>query len=185
MVGDYPYFILFMGFYRPRLGMGRIHIYYFFFILVLPGLYLITAGIIKPKRIITFDRINGTVTFYGIKWGKDITQKFEKTYFYLSLRNMKYLPIGVDLSLKRNKIGFASIDIYIFFEDEVSAEETFSYLVWYMDKNRPLPPGSALDPYRKKDYKRRKKEGFPPPLYHSFIDTIESQVFVDDMKRNK
>ena len=40
-------------------------------------------------------------------------------------------------------------------------------------KNRPLPPGEAFDPYRKKDFQRRKAEGFPPPLYPSYIDTPE------------
>ena len=51
--------------------------------------------------------------------------------------------------------------------------EYWSFYVWYMDKNRPLPPGSAFDPYRKKDYERRKAEGFPPPFYKSLIPTPE------------
>ena len=34
-----------------------------------------------------------------------------------------------------------------------------------MDKNRPLPPGTAFDAYRKRDYQRRKAAGFPYPLY--------------------
>jgi hypothetical protein len=45
--------------------------------------------------------------------------------------------------------------------------------VWYMDKNRPLPPGDVFDAYREKDYLRRRAEGFPPPLYESIIDTPE------------
>lgn len=40
-------------------------------------------------------------------------------------------------------------------------------MVWYMDKNRPLPPGTDFDAYREKDFERRKAEGFPPPLYYS------------------
>ena len=51
--------------------------------------------------------------------------------------------------------------------------EYWSFYVWYMDRNRPLPPGSAFDPYRKKDYERRKAEGFPPPLYESLVPTPE------------
>jgi len=43
-----------------------------------------------------------------------------------------------------------------------------------MDKNRPLPPGSAFDPYREKDFQRRKSEGFPPPLYKSTVPTPEA-----------
>ena len=40
----------------------------------------------------------------------------------------------------------------------------FSFLLWYMDRNRPLPPGKRLDPYRAGDYLRRKAAGFPAPL---------------------
>ena len=53
-------------------------------------------------------------------------------------------------------------------------EEWWSYFVWYMDKNRPLPPGKAFDPYREKDFERRKSEGFPKPLYKSNIPTPEA-----------
>ena len=44
-----------------------------------------------------------------------------------------------------------------------------SFLLWYMDRNRPLPPGKRLDPYRTKDYLRRKAEGFPAPLRKAAI----------------
>ncbi len=50
----------------------------------------------------------------------------------------------------------------------------WSFYVWYMDKNRPLPPGTAFDPYRQADFERRKAEGFPKPLYKSFIPTPEA-----------
>ncbi len=43
-----------------------------------------------------------------------------------------------------------------------------------MDKNRPLPPGSAFDSYRQMDYERRKAAGFPYPLFPSEIPTPES-----------
>ena len=43
-----------------------------------------------------------------------------------------------------------------------------------MDKNRPLPPGTAFDPYREADFQRRKAEGFPKPLYKSYIPTPEA-----------
>ena len=53
------------------------------------------------------------------------------------------------------------------------AQEWWSFYMWYMDKNSPLPNGSLLDPYREKDYLRRKAEGFPAPLYPATIDTPE------------
>ena len=50
----------------------------------------------------------------------------------------------------------------------------WSLYVWYMDKNRPLPPGSAFDEFRVEDFQRRKAEGFPPPLFKSCIPTPEA-----------
>ncbi len=52
-------------------------------------------------------------------------------------------------------------------------EDYWSFLVWYMDKNRPLPPGKAFDAYRQRDFERRKAAGFPKPLYPSDIPTPE------------
>ena len=50
----------------------------------------------------------------------------------------------------------------------------WSFMVWYMDKNRPLPPGNAFDEYRERDFQSRKAEGFPSPLYPSFVPTPEA-----------
>jgi len=68
--------------------------------------------------------------------------------------------------LKNRKKGghLSHSDIYAFWE----------FVVWYMDKNRPLPPGTAFDPYREADFQRRKAEGFPKPLYKSYIPTPEA-----------
>jgi hypothetical protein len=53
-------------------------------------------------------------------------------------------------------------------------EDYWNFFVWYMDKNRPLPPGSAFDSYREQDFERRKAAGFPKPLYPSDISTPEA-----------
>ena len=53
-------------------------------------------------------------------------------------------------------------------------EDYWNFLVWYMDKNRPLPPGTAFDEYRQRDFERRKAAGFPKPLYKSAIPTPEA-----------
>ena len=71
----------------------------------------------------------------------------------------------VFLHKNRKKGGHLShSDIYAFWE----------FVVWYMDKNRPLPPGTAFDLYREADFQRRKAEGFPKPLYKSYIPTPEA-----------
>lgn len=53
-------------------------------------------------------------------------------------------------------------------------KQDWSFYVWYMDKNRPLPPGTAFDAYRDEDFERRKNEGFPPPLFKSLVPTPEA-----------
>ena len=57
----------------------------------------------------------------------------------------------------------------------------FSFLLWYMDPNRPLPPGKRLDPYRIKDYLRRKAAVFPAPLRASKI-RIPREVIPEQAK---
>ena len=57
-----------------------------------------------------------------------------------------------------------------------SSMENLSFIVWYMDKNRPLPPDSIFDPYRNADFERRKAEGFSAPLYLSQIPTPEATL---------
>ena len=51
--------------------------------------------------------------------------------------------------------------------------EEWSFILWYMDRNRPLPPGDAFDEYRQRDFERRKAEGFPPPMFPSTFPTPE------------
>ena len=72
--------------------------------------------------------------------------------------------------LRKNKLTSTSYD----FDLQFRPLQSWSFMVWYMDKNRPLPPGEIFDPYRQKDYERRKKEGFPKPLYQSWIATPEN-----------
>ncbi len=58
--------------------------------------------------------------------------------------------------------------------DSSNIESYWRFIVWYMDKNRPLPLGSAFDAFREKDFERRKKAGFPKPLFPATFDTPEA-----------
>ncbi len=58
-----------------------------------------------------------------------------------------------------------------------------SFYIWYIDKNRPLPTGTAFNPYREKDFDRRHKEGFKPPLYSSTINTTEKKIYQKKIKK--
>ncbi|WP_438711837.1 hypothetical protein ACSTS3_04615 [Aquimarina muelleri] len=53
--------------------------------------------------------------------------------------------------------------IYLFSNAKLSDkfDDNWSFLAWYMDKNRPLPIGVVeFDEYRHDDFDRRKAEGF-------------------------
>ncbi len=60
------------------------------------------------------------------------------------------------------------------FLEDLAMTEARSLIIWYMDKNRPLPPGREFDKYRQADFERRRAEGFPPPLYPASIETPEA-----------
>ncbi|PRY90003.1 hypothetical protein [Marinilabilia salmonicolor] len=119
-----------------------------------------------PKKEMIFDRKRGVVTLPGTMWAKSFTMEFYKVDFTFStgghngigayqLRYLGPKTLGA--------IGFGG-DCY----------QDLSYLTWYMDRNRPLPPGSMFDAFRERDFQRRKAEGFPPPLYPSKIPTPEA-----------
>ena len=124
--------------------------------------FYIIYSFTHPKKILILDRLNGIITFPGFLYGKPITMSFEEV-----LAQIKGRGYGLAL-LHKNKITFYDVDL------EYEPLRSWSFMVWYMDKNRPLPPGKIFDPYRQKDYERRKKEGFPKPLYQSWIATPEN-----------
>ena len=137
---------------------------FFRVIFFLIGILLIVYQYTHPPKKIILDRLNGIITFPGVFYGKPITMPFDKVLPFL-----KFNGIGASVSLGfcHHKILATSIRI------DNTPKSSWSFIVWYMDKNRPLPPGKVFDPYRKRDYERRKAEGFLEPLYESWISIYE------------
>jgi len=135
--------------------MGMVVFYISCTILCICMLYYFTM----PNKKLIFDRKHGTITFPGTLWNKNITMPFNKVKFCFSTggHNMvgayKLELIKPETLPKRYGLSFWG-----------TYSEDLSLLTWYMDRNRPLPPGSLFDPFRKRDFERRKAEGFPPPL---------------------
>lgn len=123
----------------------------------------------KEKKTLTLNRYSGNITF-PITNSKIHNMPFEDLeagYKIIGGSSPTLILIIRDCKNKKNGVSSPPshlLDIY----------ETLSFYVWYMDKNRPLPPGTAFDPYRQKDFERRKAEGFPSPLYRSHIPTPEA-----------
>ena len=117
------------------------------------------------KELLVLDRLNGMVTYPGFLFSKPCSVPFDELLASVA----SFANAGASLVFYHyNGITGTSI-----FAGKCKISGNWSFIVWYMDKNRPLPPGEAFDPYRKKDFQRRKAEGFPPPLYPSYIDTPE------------
>ena len=117
------------------------------------------------KKLLVLDRLNGMVTYPGFLFSKPCSVPFDELLASVT----SFANSGASLVFYHyNGITGTSI-----FAGKCKISGNWSFIVWYMDKNRPLPPGEAFDPYRKKDFQRRKSEGFPPPLYPSYIDTPE------------
>ena len=138
---------------------------FFLILYFLTGILLIVYQYTHPPKKIILDRLNGIITFPNVFYGKPITMPLDKVLAALKLNGM---GAPVSLGFYHHKILATSIRI------DNTPKSSWSFIVWYMDKNRPLPPGKVFDPYRQKDYERRKKEGFPKPLYQSWIATPEN-----------
>ena len=120
--------------------------------------YLIKLLVIKEKKII-MDRMEGLFSYPNYWSNTPVIVNFKDAIFF----NLPQGKMGVPTLIA----PYSNWPIQGFVFTGIEVESKLSFYVWYMDKNRPLPPGTAFDAYREKDFERRKAEGFPPPLYYS------------------
>ena len=143
---------------------------WFSIILMTIGFFFCLYAYIVPKKEVILNRKESLFTFPNWFLGKPHTILFSKTKAVWSSTGGTSGALGMDLMVKHPK-GPKGTQIGMHTK---GFEEDWSFMVWYMDKNRPLPPGDAFDIYREKDFKRRKSEGFPPPLYKSKVQMPEA-----------
>jgi len=130
---------------------------------IIPALYGLAFVLYNPNRKFIFNRMTGMVTMPAYKWRwwkkATITKHFYDIGFRIigGTRTHPRLHIGIPGSLEAFLLPFISVG--------KNMEKDFSALVWYMDRNRPLPPGKQFDPYREKDDERRRAAGYPAPIY--------------------
>ena len=157
-----PLYMLYL--YSENLILQIIGTIIYVFISLLAGNFTIYI----PYEEIILNREEGTITFHRKTRKRDITIPFNLgEAFIMPIESGNYMSFSLRFGYKNNLWKgdeLATIDM----------EEFWNFVVWYMDKNRPLPPGTAFDPYREADFQRRKAEGFPKPLYKSYIPTPEA-----------
>ena len=121
-----------------------------------------------PKKEKVYDRKQGRITFSDWFWKKNITMPFKNTEFSYSTGSAEGVGAFMLQIIRPTNYSFVSASL------GRDCYESMSVITWYMDRNRPLPPGTAFDHFRQKDFERRKAEGFPPPLYPSQVPTPEA-----------
>ena len=143
---------------------------FFYLIEWIAFIFFVIYGLTMPKQEAILNRRDGLITFDGFLWQDNITMPFSEVEFCYSTRG-EDLQGAFQLQIMRpNKWVTFAIPIF----SGKDCYEGMSFITWYMDKNRPLPPGELFDPYREADFQRRKAEGFPKPLYPSNIPTPEA-----------
>lgn len=122
-----------------------------FSLLGLPPIILSFVYLFKrpQKRLMIFDRENGTVTLPPRFWGEHEVVPFAE----LKVKRIRNLGSIVNfhvLAAFRPSDGQA-----IEFGLVQDNWKDWGFYCWYMDKNRPLPPGEVFEPYRERDEERR------------------------------
>ena len=119
-----------------------------------------------PSKDFIFDRQNGLLTYPRWFWQKPETKPFKDIRFDVTSTNKGGRMICIPHTYVKGNFWIPMRNYFI--HDD---RAYFGIFVWYMDKNRPLPPGEAFDPYRIKDYDRRVKElGFNNPRTKPLYD---------------
>ena len=131
---------------------------------IIPGVIFIAIALTKKNTGLVMDRLNGLISFPHAWWYKPVVTTIDDAVVGIT-------TIGRTLSLKIARPGFLTAYYTL---EQTHNVEYWCFMVWYMDRNRPLPPDKVFDQYRQKDFERRKAEGFPPPLYPSDIPTPEA-----------
>lgn len=142
------------------------------------SLYYIAFYLYRAKQVITFHRLTGMIEvpkrlFAG--WnGATITFPFIDQY-------ITWVP-GFGGAMY--KLSYPNSRASINFMPGKMRKE-FSFILWFMDRNRQLPPSKRLDPYRGKDFLRREAEGFPAPLRRASIKIPSHKTVPPELKKER
>ncbi|WP_455593499.1 hypothetical protein [Bacteroides sp.] len=141
-------------------------------------LYYIAFYLYRAKQVITFHRLTGMIEipkrlFAG--WnGATITFPF----------NDQYITWVPGFGGAMYKLSYPNSRASINFMPGKMRKE-FSFILWFMDRNRQLPPCKRLDPYQVKDFLRRESEGFPAPLRHADVKIPSYKTVPLELKKER
>lgn len=149
-------------------------------ILGIIGVLLLTLGFTTPKKQWVFNRLTQMVSVPGKYYVKSHEMKIDEMRIkqrstgsantgYTRSFPVVFVPMkGPDKWFGLNWVRLETLG------GPTEYDETWSFISWYMDTNRPLPPGEAFDHCRKREFESRKAKGFPLPMYYSIVPTPEA-----------
>ncbi len=157
---EYPYYLIFLG---------------LFSIILLMAISKLATALYGMKKTWVFNRKNQTVSVPGVYNVKHYTLAFDELSVsifrgnYGTKETVMHVPAKGLLKWSRfNYVTFP--DLY----DRVDSDDkNWSFYTWYMDQNRPLPPGKMFDHCRENEFNIRRQKGFPLPMYYSLVHTPE------------
>ena len=136
---------------------------------VIPAAINILFYLTGPEKTIVYHRLEGAITLPNSLWGKPRTIPFIKLEAVLSHVGRIQAP-GLILAARfPRKYWWDRFKPSVHLGFGADPYRAWAFIIWYMDKNRPLPPGKIFDPYRSTDDKRRAGENYPAPLFPSFF----------------
>ena len=162
-----------LGLWFLSFGLDDSRVPWFIMLIIAGAFWVIYALTVnKNNKRFELNRMEGIITYPDHYFRRPIQGKFKELKAIISVSG------NIDGYVDREYLKFLNTfkprtlaGVYTVYGDP---HKKWSFYVWYMDKNRPLPPGTAFDAYRDQDFKRRKTEGFPRPLYYSCIPTPEA-----------
>ena len=125
------------------------------------GLFQILKNFFTKNSKVILDRQNGLFAYPGFGLNRRIVTHFKDLILFIVNVGKTAAPYLKAPQTKLTNFTFSAISVL----------DDLSFYVWYMDKNRPLPPGDVFDEFRERDFQHRKAEGFSKPLYPSKIET--------------
>ena len=153
----------------------------FLLVTFIPSLACFLLGYLTPVKHYVLDRERGLVTYPDWFLWPSHTVPVEELRVTWQGTGGASGALGQDLVTAPPGGGFPrAIDMTMHPGDFA---KSWSFILWYMDRNRPLPPGDAFDEYRERDFARRRAEGFPPPMFRSTFPTPEATPAQDAERR--
>lgn len=144
--------------------------------LFLMGFIFLFLSVRIKKRIWKFNRLTQKVIVPKFFTGNPCTYQIHDLRVK-SFCVFKAFNIWIPLLYHKSKWPISTLPILLSIKNNclfgVDVSQELSFYLWYLDRNRPLPPGELFDSLRENDFLRRRSDNFKLPLFYADVATPE------------